>query len=123
MPDILFFAILSKNQRSSCYNLKSKNVCDEVSMGTNLTVFEDYKIRRIYDEGSEIWFFSVVDIVQALTQQPDYLTARKYWNKLKSRLKHEGSQVVTNCHQLKMPAEDGRMRLTDAASAETLLKV
>jgi hypothetical protein len=63
-----------------------------------------------------------VDIIQVLIQQPDYKTARKYWNKLKERLKAEGSQTVTNCHQLKMLADDGKMRLTDTASPETLLR-
>ena len=68
---------------------------------TSLAVFENYKIRRIFDENTETWLFSVVDIIQVLLQQRDYQTARKYWNKLKSRLKKEGSQSVTNCHQLK----------------------
>ena len=88
-----------------------------------LAVFENFKIRRVYDEKSETWYFSVVDIIAALIQQPDYQTARKYWNKLKERLKKEGSQSVTNCHQLKMPAEDGKMRLTDVADPETLLRI
>jgi len=73
-------------------------------MKNDLAVFEEYKIRRLYDEKTETWFFSVVDIIQALIQQPDYQTARKYWNKLKERLKKEGSETVTNCHQLKMVA-------------------
>ena len=73
----------------------------------SLAVFEDYKIRRVYDEESETWYFSVVDIIQVLIQQPDYKTARKYWNKLKERLKAEGSESVTNCHQLKMEAAVG----------------
>ena len=77
-------------------------------MKSNLAIFEDYKIRRLYDEETETWFFSVVDIIQVLVQQPDYQTARKYWNKLKERLKKEGSETVTNCHQLKMAAEDGK---------------
>jgi len=85
--------------------------------------FEDHKIRRVYDEPSETWFFSVVDVVAALIQQPNYQTARKYWNKLKERLKKEGSQSVTNCHQLKMAADDGKMRLTDVADPETLLRI
>ena len=85
--------------------------------------FEAQEIRRIYDEKTEIWWFSVIDIVQVLTQQADYQTARKYWNKLKERLGKEGSQLVTDCHQLKLPAEDGKMRLTDAATAETLLRL
>ena len=88
-----------------------------------LAVFEGYRIRRIYDGEKEKWFFSVVDIVAALTQQPDHQTARKYWNKLKERLKKEGSQTVTNCHQLKMTAEDGKMRFTDVADPETLLRI
>ena len=86
-------------------------------------IFEEYEIRRVYDEATEIWWFSVVDIIQVLTQQADYQTARKYWNKLKERLGKEGSQLVTNCHQLKMAAEDGKQRLTDVATAETLLRL
>lgn len=89
----------------------------------SLAVFEDYKIRRIYDEESETWYFSVVDIIQVLIQQPDYQTARKYWNKLKERLKNEGSQSVTNCHQLKIEASDGKKYLTDVADPETLLRL
>ena len=84
-------------------------------------LYETHEIRRVYDEKTEIWWFSVVDIIQALTQQPDYQTARKYWNKLKERLSKEGSQLVTNCHQLKMTAEVGKQRLTDVATAETRL--
>ncbi len=86
-------------------------------------IFEEREIRRIYDEKSETWFFSVVDIVQVLTQQPDFQTARKYWNNLKERLGKEGSQPVTNCHWFKLPADDGKMRLTDVANAETLLRL
>lgn len=89
----------------------------------SLAVFEDYKIRRAYDEESETWYFSVVDIIQVLIQQLDYQTARKYWNKLKERLKKEGSQSVTNCHRLKMEAADGKKYLTDAANPETLLRL
>ena len=85
--------------------------------------FEEHQIRRVYDEASETWWFSVVDIVQVLTQQPDYQTARKYWNKLKERLCKEGSESVTNCHRLKLPAADGKNYLTDVATAETLLRL
>ena len=66
-----------------------------------LAVFEDFKIRRVYDEQSETWYFSVVDIVAALIQQPDFQAARNYWKVLKNRLKKEGSQSVTNCNRLK----------------------
>ena len=92
-------------------------------MKKDLAVFEGHEIRRSYDEATETWWFSVVDIVQVLTQQPDSKTARKYWNKLKERLGKEGSQLVTNCHQLKMPAADGKNYLTDVATAETLLRL
>ena len=92
-------------------------------MNGDLAIFENYNIRRSYDEETETWFFSVVDIIQVLIQQPDYQTARKYWNKLKERLKDEGSELVTNCHQLKMVAEDGKLRITDAANVETLLRL
>lgn len=92
-------------------------------MDSNPAIFEQYKIRRLYNEETETWFFSVIDVVQVLTQQSDNQKARKYWNKLKERLKLEGSETVTNCHQLKMLAEDGKLRLTDAATPETLLRL
>lgn len=95
----------------------------DYSMKNHLAVFEDHQIRRVYDEKTETWFFSVIDIVQVLTVQSNYQIARKYWNKLKERLKKEGSETVTNCHQLKMTAEDGKARLTDVANAETLLRL
>ena len=87
------------------------------------TQFDGESIRREYEEETETWWFSVIDVVQVLTQQPDYQTARKYWNKLKERLVKEGSQLVTHCHQLKMLAADGKQRPTDAATAETLLRL
>jgi DNA-damage-inducible protein D len=89
----------------------------------DLAIFDDFKIRRVYDEETETWFFSVVDIIQVLIQQPDYQIARKYWNKLKARLNKDGSEVVTGCHQMKMVAGDGKMQLTDLVSAETLLQL
>jgi DNA-damage-inducible protein D len=75
-----------------------------------IVVFESKKIRRIWHE--EEWYFSVVDICGALTDAPNDLTARKYWNKLAQRLRVEGSEVVTNCHRLKLEAPDGKMRET-----------
>ena len=86
-------------------------------------LFENQPIRRVYDEATETWWFSVVDIVRILTQQSDATVARKYWNKLKLRLRDEGSELVTHCHQLKLTAEDGKQRLTDVATAETLLRM
>lgn len=87
------------------------------------TEFDGQTIRRLYDETTEIWWFSIIDVVQVLTQQSDDLTVRKYWIQLKRRLNKEGSQLVTNSHQLKMVAADGKHRLTDVATAETLLRL
>ena len=92
-------------------------------MKNTLAVFEDFKIRRVYDEEKEMWYFSVVDIIGVLIQQKDFQTARKYWNKLKERLKKEGSEAVTNCHQLKLEAADGKKYRTDVADPETLLRL
>ena len=92
-------------------------------MNKDLAVFEGHKIRRVYDEPTETWWFSVVDIVQVLTQQTDYKAAQNYWKVLKHRLNKEGSQLVTNCNQLKLPAADGKSYLTDVATAETLLRL
>lgn len=88
-------------------------------MKHDLAIFEEFKIRRIYHEETETWFFSVIDIIQVLTAQSDYQTARNYWKVLKNRLKKEGSETVTNCNQLKMVAEDDKPRLTDVASDRT----
>jgi len=92
-------------------------------MKNSLVIFEEFNIRRLYDEKTDTWLFSVVDIMQALLQQPDYQAARKYWNKLKERLIKEGSESVTNCHQLKLKAADGKKYLTDVASPETILRL
>jgi len=86
-------------------------------METDTTFFENYPIRRVYDEESEIWWFSVIDIVQVLTQQPDYQAARNYWKVLKNRLNKEGSERATNCNPLKMRATDGKQRSTDVVTA------
>lgn len=92
-------------------------------MKNHLAMFEEHQIRRLYDEETETWFFSVIDIIQVLIQQPNYQAARNYWKVLKNRLKKEGSQPVTFCNRLKMIANDGKSRLTDAANAETLLRL
>jgi hypothetical protein len=92
-------------------------------MKNDLILFETYKVRRLYDETAETWYFSVIDIVQILTQQPDFQAARNYWNVLKNRLNKDGSQSLTKCKRLKLVAADGKKYLTDVADAETVLRL
>ena len=89
----------------------------------SLQIFEDKKIRTVWDDEQEKWYFSIIDTIEVLTDSKDYTTARKYWNKLKQRLKEEGNETVTNCHQFKMRALDGKMRLTDVADTEQLFRL
>lgn len=88
-----------------------------------IQLFNDRKVRTVWDSEKEEWYFSVVDVEEVLTDSLDYQTARKYWNKLKERLIKEGNETVTNCHQLKLPAADGKMRLTDVATTEQMFRV
>ena len=88
-----------------------------------IQLFEDRKVRTVWDDELQKWFFSIVDVCHVLTDSKDYQTARKYWKVLKGRLKKEGNETVTNCYQLKMKAEDGKMRLTDAADFEQLFRL
>ena len=85
-----------------------------------IKLFEDKQVRSVWDEDAEKWYISIVDVVSVLTDSVD---GRKYWNKLKQRLKEEGNETVTNCHQLKMQASDGKMRLTDVADVEQLFRL
>lgn len=82
----------------------------------SLAVFESFKIRRIFDEATETWYFSVIDVISALIGQPDYQASRNYWKVLKNRLKKEGSQLVTKCNRLKLEAADGKKYLTDVVA-------
>lgn len=84
-----------------------------------LKLFEERKVRTVWDDEKEKWYFSIVDVVSVLTDSVD---ATAYWRKLKQRLKEEGNETVTNCHGLKMKATDGKMRLTDVADTEQLLR-
>ena len=88
-----------------------------------IQLFEDKRIRTAWDPEKEEWFFSVVDVVGVLTEQPDQRHAAKYWSVLKTRLKAEGCELTTNCSQLKMKALDGKRRLTDVADTEQLLRI
>jgi len=87
-----------------------------------LQLFQDRKVRTVWDDQEEKWYFSIVDVVSVLTDS-DYQTARKYWKVLKGRLSKEGNETVTNCYQLKMKASDGKMRLTDVADTEQLFRL
>ena len=86
-------------------------------------LFENQTIRTAWDEENEEWYFSIVDVVGVLTEQPDTDGARNYWKVTKNRLKKEGSQLVTNCNQLKMLSQDGKRRNTDVANTEQLLRI
>ena len=88
-----------------------------------IQLFEDKKIRSAWDAEKEEWYFSVVDVCGVLTEQKDYQGARNYWKVLKKRLKDEGNESVTSCNRLKMTAADGKMRMTDVADAEQLLRI
>lgn len=102
----------------------ARNYGGKIMNNDKIQLFEDKKIRTAWDEEKEEWYFSVVDVVGVLTDSVDYNTARKYWNKLKQRLNDEGSQLVTNCHQLKMKSpKDGKRYKTDVADAAQLLRI
>jgi len=109
----MFFSILSNflwyNQH------KGLNLPD-----TQIKLFDNQDIRTLWDEKQEKWYFSIVDIIAALTESVD---ATAYWRKLKQRLKAEGNETVTNCHALKMVAKDGKSRLTDVADTEQILRI
>ena len=88
-----------------------------------IQLFEGNKVRIVWDEEQEKYYFSVVDIVQVLTGSFDYQQARKYWKVLKGRLIKEGNETVTNCYQLKLPAADGKKRLTDMADLQGIFRI
>lgn len=92
-------------------------------MSDKVQLYENQPIRTAWDEEKEEWFFSVVDVVGVLTDQPDIRHAAKYWSVLKTRLKAEGSELTTKCSQLKMTASDGKKRFTDVANTEQLLRI
>ena len=94
-----------------------------MAQNDNIQLFEDKRIRTAWDEEKEEWYFSVIDVVAVLTDQPDYQAARNYWKVTKKRLKDEGNETVTACNQLKMTASDGKKRLTDVADTEQLLRI
>ena len=112
---IIFFFFIFDEEANTTVPVEADVENDE-----ELEFFFDDKVRKVWHKQEEEWYFSVVDVCQVLTDSAD---GRKYWNKLKQRLKEEGNETVTNCHQLKMKASDGKMRKTDAANTEQLLRI
>ena len=90
---------------------------------TSIKLFEEKKVRSVWNDDSEKWYFSVIDIVALLTEQTDYKKAQSYWTTLKGRLKKEGSEIVTKCDKLKLVASDGKQYLTDVADIEIIFRL
>ena len=116
VDDFFFFFYDEETDTTVPVPVDEKNIEDN----EELEFFFDDKVRKVWHKQEEEWYFSIVDVCQVLTDSAD---GRKYWNKLKQRLKSEGNELVTTCHQLKMKASDGKMRKTDVASTEQLLRL
>lgn len=89
----------------------------------SLQLFEEKKVRTVWDDKKEKWYFSIVDVCGVLTEQPDTEHTRNYWKVLKHRLVREGNQTVTNCNRLKLRVSDGKLRMTDVADTEQLFRI
>jgi len=100
--------------------IRWKDNTHDMSKNTSIKLFENKKVRSLWDSEQEKWFISIVDVIEVLTESVD---PSAYWRKLKQRLKEEGNETVTNCHGLKMEAADGKMRLTDVADVEQLFRL
>jgi len=94
-----------------------------MSQDSKVKLFQEQSIRSHWDDEQEQWYFSIVDVISILTEQKDHQGARNYWKVLKHRLVKEGNETVTNCNRLKMLAADGKMRKTDVAHTEQLLRL
>ncbi len=115
---IFFFFYFYDEETDSTVQVPVENVEDFDEQ--DLEFFFNDNVRKVWHKQQEEWYFSIIDVCTVLTDSTD---SRKYWNKLKQRLLNEGNETVTNCHQLKMRAADGKMRLTDCASTEQLLRI
>jgi prophage antirepressor-like protein len=91
-----------------------------MTRGNAIRLFQDHRVRVLWDDVQEKWYISIVDVIAVLTDSPN---PQVYWRVLKKRLKDEGNETVTNCNALKMPAPDGKMRLTDIADTEQLFRL
>ena len=122
------FATRKLQRRKRCKNAKTlcKNILSNAEMGVNMNkvkLFEEKIVRSTWDEKAEKWWFSITDVIAILTDQSDYEKSRNYWKWLKNKLKEEGSEVVSIANQLKMLAPDKKMRLTDVADTEQILRL
>ena len=115
--------IKAKTNYYYTYKNEVTNNIMQKDLQSSLAIFETYKIRRIYDEQKEEWYFSIIDIIAALTEQADFKKAKKNWTTLKNRLKNEGSELVTNCDQLKLLSADGKYYKTDVADVQAILRL
>ena len=113
---IFFYVYDSETDTTIAVPAENLDIEDE----QELEFIYDDKVRKVWNAKEEEWYFSIIDVCEVLTDSVD---ARKYWNKLKQRLSDEGNETVTNCHQLKMKASDGKMRKTDCANTEQLLRI
>src|SRR3990167_9398099 len=113
----------NKNSLARNSEVKSKYLRKTMKKIYKIAIFEGQQIRRHWDAEKELWYFSIVDVIAALTMQANHKRSQSYWTTLKNRLKQEGSEVVTKCDQLKMRASDGKSYLTDAADTETMLRL
>lgn len=116
VDDFFFYIYDNETDATVSVSIDESNI----ENSEELEFFFDDKVRKVWHKQEEEWYFSIVDVCQVLTDSTD---GRKYWNKLKQRLATEGNETVTNCHQLKMKAADGKMRKTDAANTEQLLRI
>jgi hypothetical protein len=94
-----------------------------MTLKNEIKIFDEKLVRTVWDDEEEKWYFSIVDVVQALTDQPDFQKSRNYWKVLKNRLLKEGNETVTNCNRLKLLAEDGKMRFTDVGDTEQIFRL
>ena len=110
MEDFIYIMLLNRKLKTNIFMTNTNSI----------VLFKEKEIRRVCDNEKEDWFYSIIDVVGVLSES---LNPRKYWNKLKERLKEEGDQLVTNCHQLKLKSRDGKFYLTDVGDTKTILRL
>ena len=114
---------MNKEKNTQEYNKLNPKIDKIMTRKNGIKIFDEKLVRTVWDDEQEKQYFSVVDVVQALTDQPDFQRARNYWKVLKNSLLKKGNETVTNCNRLKLLAEDGKMRETDVADSEQLFRL